>query len=224
MSKIKVILFSLLAVVVLSAAAASSASAGLTHVFFVEKTEVKGASTFEVQGVSQEGWLEWTWAGSLIAVTCQGDYTSIGAGTNLIEKEGKSKAKIGFRNCFVYRFEGKAKVATECKLSPEPLVLESTDELIGAGEDRFTGSKAEEKFAEFEIPKDEKCVLSKLAAIKFTIKGSELCTVPLSGEENVVHELFCTPGGSSMKTGTEPARLFSTEMVKLTSAKPWSGT
>ncbi len=224
MSKIKVALLSLLAVVALSAVAASSASAGLTHVFFVEKAEVKGTSTFEVQGVSQEGWLEGVAGGNSVAITCQGDYTSIAAGTNLIEKEGKSKAKVEFRNCFVYKLEGKAKIATECKISPETIVGEATDELIGVGEDRLTGSKAEETFSEFELPKEEKCVLSKLAAIKFKVKGSELCTIPLSGEENVVHELFCTPGGSSLKTGAEPARLFTTELLKLTSAKPWSGT
>jgi hypothetical protein len=222
MSKIKIGLFSVLATVALSAAMSSSALAA--HEFRVNGTAV-GATAFEVQGSSQEGWFETTTAGNQLVLNCQADYTSVEKESNLLEKEGKSKAKLEFRNCFVYKLEttGKKVALGECHVT-EPVVAEATDKLENVGEDKFTGTKAEETFAEIVLPKSETCSLTKTAAITLKAKGAEVCTVPLAQEEDVVHELFCTPGGSTLKSGTEPARFWSTELLKLVKAEPWSAT
>jgi hypothetical protein len=197
-------------------------SAMAAHEFKVEGTAV-GATPFEIGGNGYAGEFEGTAAGNSVTFICLAGYTSIAAGTNQLEKEGKSKFKTELRNCFIAKVtEGKS-APTECKVS-EPIIAEATGSLVGVSEDKFTGKGAEELFSELVLPKEEKCALTKLASITLKLKGAEDCTIPLSLEENVVHQLLCSPAGSTLETGTEPARLWSAATLKLTDGKPWSST
>ncbi len=169
----------------------------------------------EVQGVSSSGYLESTVGGLALTITCKSANTSPTAGTNQIEKEGKSKTKIEFSNCQAWEIIGGSSISQpECKIT-EPIIAEATGKLEGAGENLFTGSKAEETLAEIAIAKSEKCAFTKVAELKLKIKATELCTLPLLSEESVVHEMICTPGGSKLKASTEIVRMWSTELLRL---------
>lgn len=220
MSKFTTILLAAFTALALSALMAGSALAA--HEFKVEGAAV-GATPFEIGGNGYAGDFEGTAAGSTVTFICLAGYTSIAAGTNQVEKEGKSKFKTELRNCFIAKVSEGKSAPTECKVT-EPIIAEATGSLVGTSEDKFTGSKAEETFSEIVLPKEEKCVLTKLASITLKLKGAEDCTIPLSLEENVVHQLLCSPAGSSLATGTEPARLWSAATLKLADGKPWSST
>ncbi len=213
MSRVKIVLLSLLTVFAVSAAASATASAGTTHIYKIEGTPL--ATTEGIEGDSLTGGLETKIAKTNIVLICQEDIV-----TGKIEKEGKSAAEIKFKNCYLVEKnkEGKKTFLTACSLA-EPVKAEATDELTEHSLDTFTGSGAKEKFAELEI-KGEGCVLNG----KYEVTGSQVCAIPESEFEKAVHVLICTPAGSKLVFAKEPAQLFGEEQVKLTSGKNFSGT
>jgi hypothetical protein len=213
MSRMKFALLSLLAAFAVSVVASASASAA-THNYKVELTELIGSE--EIEGNSQEGKMETTVGGTSITIQCQEDYTPLNK-ENTIETGGKSKAiKLEFRQCIVYQSKNKMEVLT-CVVK-EAVTAEAIDELTGQGEDTFkeNGGKP---FSKVTL-EGAKCALGN--PITLEIKGTELCTTVLSALEEITHELLCTPGGSTLKSGVEPAKLWTEEWVKLKSAKKWS--
>ncbi len=219
MSKVKIALFSGLATVALSAVMSSSALA--LHEFKVEGA-VLGATPVAIEAMSQTGYMETTVGGNIVHLECRDDYT---VATSQIEEKGKSKARIEFSNCQVYEITGGNLVAEPSCVVTEPITAKATDELTGLGEDTFTGEGG--TFAEIKIAKNASCPFATLAALTLKVKGSELCTFWEAGVEEVVHELYCTPGGSTLKAGEsteEPAKLWSTELLKTAGAKKWSAT
>jgi hypothetical protein len=212
MSRMKFALLSLLAAFAVSVVASASASAA-THNYKVELTELIGSE--EIEGNSQEGKMETTVGGTSITIQCQEDYAPSKEST--IETGGKSKvAKLEFRQCIVYQSKNKMEVLT-CVVK-EPVTAEAIDELTGQGEDTFK-EKGAGPFSKVTL-EGAKCALGN--PITLEIKGAELCTTVLSALEEITHELLCTPGGSTLKSGTEPAKLWTEEWVKLKSAKKWS--
>jgi hypothetical protein len=219
MSKVKVVLMSLVAVFAVSAFASVSASAGPTHIFKVEGTELKGTESLEVVDDSFSGKLETIIAKLPIAIQCEEDISS---GT--IKANGESTAKIEFKNCFVAQNEkGKKAVLSTCTVT-EPVIAEAKDELTAHSIDTFKGNKvpATETFTELKIG---------VCAAKgtFNIKGAQVCSIPESEYEKVIHAGICAPAESTLKQekeGTEvgPAQLFGEEQIKLANGKNWSAT
>lgn len=211
MAKIKLILLSLLLATALGTITSASASA---HEYLVEGTPVGAGVKLEVEGTTSLVWIETSILKAPIVQECDE-----GTGTGFIEEKGKSTGKGEAKNCRIFQIvKGKRENLTACAMR-EPVVIETTGELTGIGENTAVGSKAEEGFTEFEI-KGESCVL----AGKYTIKGQELCLSPLAEMEKVLHEVICTAAGSKLKLGKEPVRLYGIKagLGKLKSGKPSS--
>jgi hypothetical protein len=211
MSRIKFVMLSLVATFAMSMGASASAA---THNYKVELTELIGSE--EIEGNSQEGKFETTIAGTAFTIQCQEDYIPINK-ENTIETGGRSKAsKLEFRQCITYQVKNKIEVLT-CTVK-EAVVAEAVDELTGQGEDLFKENGAK-PFSKITL-EGAKCALGN--PITWEIKGTELCTVTGAALEEVTHEFICTPGGSTLKSGAEIAKLWSVGWLKLRSAKKWS--
>jgi hypothetical protein len=212
MSKIKVVLLGLFAVFALGATMAATASAA-THAFKIEGTEIAKGVEETLEDDSFSGKMETTIAGLSISVQCEEDIS-----TGTIGEGGKSKGSIEFKNCFVIETnKGKRVFLTSCTVT-EPVKAKFTDQLIEHSVDEYKGEGGEETFVELEIGV---CAIKG----KYKVKGSQLCAVPESEFEKVIHESICTPSGSKLKqriTEENGAQLFGVEQIKLKSAKNWS--
>jgi hypothetical protein len=215
MSKVKVVLLGLVAVLAISAGTTSTASAA--HVFKIEGTELAGTEAAEATSFS--GKLENAILGLSAAVQCEEDVS----GPSEIKPKGESKGSIEFKNCFTIALEkGKRTFLTSCSIK-EPVVAQFTDQLTEHGVDEYKGSGAEEAFFEIEI-KGESCAIKS----KYKVKGRQDCSTPEAEFEKVIRESICTPAGSKLtqkSEGTEnTAQLFGTDQIKLKSAKNWSAS
>ncbi len=213
MSRVKIVLLSLLAVFAVSAAASATASASATHVYKIEGTELASGSE-AIEGDSLTGGLETKIAKLNTVLICQEDIVK-----GEIKPKGESTAIVEFKNCYLVEKnkEGKKTFLTACSVK-EPVEAKANDELTEHSIDVFKGSGEKEKFAEVEI-KGEGCALNG----KYEVLGSQTCAIPESEFEKAVHSLICTPAGSKLTFGKEAAQLFGEEQVKLKSGKNFSG-
>ncbi len=214
MSRVKIVLLSLLAAFAVSAAASATASAGTTHIYKIEGTSL--ASSEGIEGDSLTGGLETKVAKTPIILVCQEDVFK-----GEISKEGKSSVKIEFKNCYLVEKtkEGKKNFLTACTVH-EAVIAEATDELTEHSIDLFKGIGEKEKFSEIKL-EGESCAIKG----SFEVKGSQACAIPESEFEKVVHVLICTPAGSKLTFGEkEPAQLFGEEQVKLAKSLNFSAT
>jgi hypothetical protein len=219
MSRLKAVLLSVVAVFTVSTFASATASANTSHVFLIEQTELGSGGNPTTEAIEDQGGngkLETRIAGLPVYLECQENLS-----TGEIKKEGKSTFKIEFKNCFLVEKskEGKKVFLTACTVE-EPVISEGTDELIEHSVDKFVGGKgAEELFAEVKI-KGEACA----AKGNFKAKNFQLCSMPESEFEKVLHWCIFTPAGSKLVFGGEPAQLFGEDQFKLKSQKRWSTT
>ncbi len=214
MPKAKAILLSLLAVFAVSVAASTTtAAAAGTHIYKIEGSALTENTKIEDDSLS--GLLEGKLAKLPITIACQEDISS-----GEIKTLGESTFKVEFKNCYVYeRSKAGTKVfLTNCKVK-EPISAEGTDLLTEHSIDQFKGSGETEKFASITV-EGEKCAIASTAEVN----GSQLCAIPESEFEKVVHTLICTPAGSKLVFGGSQAQLFTEEQIKLGSSKNFSAT
>jgi hypothetical protein len=203
MSRIRLILMSLAALLAVSAVASASAWAVSPETrYFVGGSEVKGEETFGVTGTSGTSKLEGEILSTKVVIVCLNDRTS---GTeNLIEKEGKSKGEITFENCSI---EGQGTCVVP------PIKFKVKDKLLSGAEDLFEPASGK-LFVEIRI---EVCALKGT----YPVEGTQICNLPGGETEAVEHLIECTPTGSKLELGKKPAKFTSTEHVRLTSNKKW---
>jgi hypothetical protein len=216
MSRVKVLLVSLLAVFAVSAAVSATASAA--HVYLIEQTELLSSEAVEDQG--QNGKIETKILNIPIFIQCQEELS-----TGVIKPKGESTFRIEFKNCYAVQNEnGKKIFLVNCTIG-EPIIAEGPDQLIEHSVDEFKGELKGEKgvFAEVSLT-GEKCVIKG----KFKVTGSQLCAIPEAEFEKVLHHLICTPAGSKLVFGegakTEPAQFFAEDQIRLKSLKVWAAT
>jgi hypothetical protein len=138
---------------------------------------------------------------------------------------GKSAVTDTFETCKMIK-------PSNCKLSAGDEETIETAPL--KGELVMTGSRIEDKlesktsaFAGISIEgKESSCVISHVGEVKtFSVIGSQLCEVDSSNtaaeKEATTHKIICKPSGSSLEIGG-PAEITSEATVKLTSGKDWS--
>jgi hypothetical protein len=201
MSKVKIVMLSLLAVFALSAAASATASAAGTHQWFINGTLLGSGVKEEVQGNTlpyvQETQFEMTISGLGLHAYCQ---TTVipGGDQNVIEggSVGKAKVRLEFDGCAAFDVTGMgvSERLSGCKAGLEPVLAEAEGELINAGVLDLEG----EPIAKFEIVKANAKESSCAIEGKYEIKGSLVCVIPHYGVPLYVHVLECTPGGSSL--------------------------
>jgi hypothetical protein len=138
---------------------------------------------------------------------------------------GKSAVTDTFETCKMIK-------PSNCKLSAGDEEAIKTSEL--KGELGMTSGRVEDKlesktsaFAGIGIEgKESSCVISHVGEVKtFSVMGSQLCEVDSSNtaaeKEATTHKIICQPSGSSLEIGG-PAEITSEATVKLTSGKDWS--
>ncbi len=215
MSRIKLTMLSLLAVLALSAAASATASAA-THQWIINGTPLATGEKTEIQGNNlpyvQEGQFESTIGGLNIHLYCQTALVPSGA-SNVLEggANGKAKILIEFRGCAIFQVTkaGVSEPLSTCKIESEPILAEAEGELKEAGiltlKPLSTSEEGGTVFSKFNITK-----VTGTCAIegKYKVKGSQACVIPHFGVDAYVGVLECTPGGSSLTLLAEPARLY----------------
>ena len=138
---------------------------------------------------------------------------------------GKSTVTDTFETCKMIK-------PANCKLTSQDEKEIETAPL--KGELVMTGSRIEDKlesktsaFAGISIEgKESSCVIAHVGEEKtFSVIGSQLCEVDSSNtaaeKEATTHKIICKPSGSSLEIGG-PAEITSEATVKLTSGKDWS--
>lgn len=202
MSRLRVVVLSLFAVVAVSAVASASASAA--H-YAVEGVSVTTATA--TTSVIGESTLTSKILGTTIEIKCKKGKSSEAT----IEAAGASKGVLVYEEC---------KVATpaSCGVSATLTTKKVTDALVEAGgvvtADKFTGEGAAEEYIEIEI-------LTCSLKGKYKVKGMQECKVD-NETEAVEHTLTCLAAGSKLKLGPETATYSGTAKVSLASGKKWS--
>jgi len=234
MSRIRLILLSLLAVLAFGAVAAASASAA--HEFWVPECENQGPGHKYATRVKCEkgeiGTGEWERSGALAPIAAGEEVPVEGtSGTSILEVPELNEAKI---ECKEDKFSGTLKAAgqTTAKVefekctvvSPEhctvaePIKVNVTDQLV-----IFHETLADA----FEPPSGEPFVVIKLkgseclAKGEFKVKGKQQCALPEGEIEKVEHEIDCKPIGSELTLGAKEAKFEGKEKVKLTGGGNW---
>lgn len=239
MSKTRVTMQSLLVMSVFSSVLVSSASAA-THIFKIEGTEITKATEFQGQQTQEppiiqigpptplpsgrvpvEG--ETLRINGMIHVwVCTTTTTTVTiTGSNITVTQTVRSCNWKLPNT-----KGQPTPDPNCKFAGEKMTLEAKGELDGRGEILDTGSKAEETLSEFTV-EGEKCEI----AGTYKLKGKEVCTIPETEFEKVIHGFICTPAGSkvtleskSVKIEGPGVALWITEEVEPVSLKNWSST
>jgi hypothetical protein len=211
MSKTRVVLPSLLAVL---AASAISSSPSLAHEYLVEQKSLETSEAVEDQG--QNSKLETKVSSLPLYIQCQEELSS-----GELKPKGVSKFRIEFKNCyFTFNSKGKKEFSTTCGVT-EPVVAEGEDRLIEHSVEEFKGSEG--IFTKIQIV-GMQCALTGF----MNVSGSQICVIPEAEFDKVLHQLSCTPAGSKLAFGngehTEPAQYFAEEQIRLKSLKPWGAT
>jgi hypothetical protein len=219
MFRMKPAILGALAALAISAAASASASAA-THAFWdcqkiggpwknaqcSEKGPPNEWGTREIAETKAEGTgtastLASTIAGLKITVECKKNRFSA-----TLEKEGKSKGEVTFEECKMVGSEFAACEVPNIKFNFK-------DKLVAGPEDEFEPTSGT-TFVEIRI---DSCALKGT----YPAKGTQICKLPNAGQAKIVHELECTPAGSSLTLGKEKAEFTSTEKVHLVSEADW---
>jgi hypothetical protein len=191
MSRMKLVVLSLVAAFALSAVASSTALA--THEYLVNGETIAKGSKVEVQGQIMElGQFETEIAKLSIHITCNDAYGLKGEG-NVLEAEGKSKLKAEFKACTLYQINGGIPEGEpKCKVAA--ITATAKGLLTETGIVKFTGLESE-LFTKFEISEVKGAGTCNFLG-KFEVKGSQLCAIPSYGFEGDIGELVCDGVGS----------------------------
>jgi hypothetical protein len=234
MSRTRLILAGLLALLVVGVVASASTSTPASASGSCKSVGTPGYCVEGAPLVSSSAEVEGTNSGASILKGTIGMVTSEvkcenGKMTGTIEggaagAVGTSTANMTFEEC-------KLVTPTNCKLTSKTIeTVELKDELTGGGtkriEDKFE-PKEGTAFAGVTIEgKESSCVIAHVGEKKqFIVSGSQVCQVDTSNAEAETeatsHKLKCTATGG-LKIGTNPAEITSEVSVKLTSGKKWS--
>ncbi len=236
MSRTRLILLGLLAVVAIGVVASASASeppvkcggkVTTTPNYCVtgyQLENAKGEAVSEkVVGTNGESILRGTVASVTSEVKCgkgksKGTIEDGAGGT-----VGKSKATITFEECKLVK-------PTNCKLTAAQEEEIETTEL--KGELKLNSGRIEDKlesktgaFAGISIEGvNNSCVIAEVGAPKtFNVTGSQLCELDSSNTaaeaETTTHKLNCSPSGGSLKIGGNLAEISDDATVELSGAK-----
>jgi hypothetical protein len=234
MSRTRLILLGLLALVAVGVVATATATATGSCMkvkagpaYCVEGAPLENASA-EVEGTNGASVLKATISTVSSEVKCEkgklaGTIEGGAAGT-----VGKSTATMTFEGC-------KLITPTNCKLTAAAATaIETTElkgELVVSGSAKRIEDKFEPKegaaFAAIGIEgKEPSCLIAEVGRPKnFNVKGSQLCEVDTSNTiaetEAKTHNLICKNSGSTLEVGGT-AEITSEATVKLTSGKKWS--
>jgi hypothetical protein len=202
MSRIKLVVLSMLSVIVVSAVMVSSAAAVGPSCGSVEKPEEPVICTnngvekseFEgLMGTSDEVTTKSILKSKLLGVTAEITCEKV-LGIGIIEDSGKIKVKVTLLGCKLVKPAGCG------KLLSEELKAEATGEVVAGttkGEVKFTGANKEETF--LEIP-TEKCGT-------LPVRGKQTCETEKPDEETEEKTGVCLPSGSELKIGQEKAEM-----------------
>jgi hypothetical protein len=199
MSRVKLVMMSLLAVCVLSAVASSTALAA--HEFLVNGKAVAKGEKVEVQGNVVAAQLEGVVAKLSIHVTCQEGIAP--AAGNVLEEAGQLKIKVELKACTVTTISsGVAENQPKCKL--KEFSAEGSGELTEAGIISVKGSP----FAVIHIEEVSGAGTCSLVG-EFKIEGKQLCAIPDYALTGTLGPVVCDPTGSKeLKLGGEPIKLY----------------
>jgi hypothetical protein len=208
MTRMRLILPSLLATIVVTAIAATPASA---HAFKVAGTEVTKAVEAEETTVTNK--LESTISKTGVLIEC-GDEADTNVVTKFEEKGKLSGGELKFGSCIPFEnSKGKREILSSCTVSGSEFKYKG--ELINGPELEIKGEKTEEEFGSMEIAGTE-CSLKG----SYALKGSADCVLPAIEFEEFDHEFYCV--NSKLKLGGEKAKLFDTELFKPKSDAEWN--
>jgi hypothetical protein len=240
MSKTRLILLGLLAVLAVSLVASASATEPPVKCGGkVEKTPDYCVAGFELENAKGEPIaekFEGTNNGASIfkatvsmvktEIKCEAGKSKGTIEDGALGTVGKSKVTDTFETCKMIK-------PANCKLTAADEKEIETAEL--KGELGLTAGRIEDKlesktsaFATISIEgKETSCVIAEVGVPKnFAVKGSQLCEVDSGNTaaetEAATHKIICKPSGSSLEIGSSPAEITSEATVKLTSGKNWS--
>lgn len=216
MSRTKWSLLSLVIVLVVSVATATSAAALETR-YTVEGKEVKAESPIEGSvGTAQL-------SNSILSQKLIIECTANTMANASIEGEGKSKGEYKFGSCILYELTKGAKESLAKCVVKVPIEFKFTDLVIdgpgGVLEDEFKSSTGEE-FVTIHIENkgEETCALKGT----YETKGTYVASIGDEGEvEKIEHELVITSTGSKLKIGKEASAWVYATKWKLSSGKQW---
>jgi len=221
MTRIRLILLSMIAVLGISAAA-SVASAAAAEPLTRYSVEGIGEITesLAIEGNVGTAQLNGLVLGNKLMIECTENKLISGS----IKPTGKSEGEINFAKCTVFLIKSKKESqAGKCAVV-EPIKFNFTDLLIvgpgGLIEDEFKPTGAENNFVTIEIKKvgEEGCPI----AGKYETKGSYVASLGAEGEVlKTEHELVFTSTGSKVKLGKEPASFTNRTTIKLVDGKSW---
>jgi hypothetical protein len=207
MSRVKLVMLSLLAALALTAVASSTALA--THEFKVNTTVIPSGSKVEVQGqIVELGQLEGEISTIHVHITCN-DAKGNASAKNVLESGGKSQLEAEFTGCTVYEVNnGKPESLPNCKI--KKITAEAEGKTVTEnGVVEFTGNKSggTKEFGTVSIEDATSTACAVEGA--FETKGSQLCDVPSYGFESDIGELICTGTGSKeLKLDGNPAKIY----------------
>ena len=239
MSRFKLVLLSMLAMLALGSVASASASAHrfvnsqcvpYTNALIAWETkakcvaqnpaggdaiknwELEGIAAAKVEGTSGESILEGEVALVKVFIKCNKDTFS-----GELEATGASKGKVEFTECRVVNKKGNQ--IENCKVK-EPIEFKFKDQLVSSPvEDEFKPA-AGAIFVEITMEAEAGGVCAISGTYK--VEGTQTCKLPSAGTLQAEHEIVCEPSGSSLKFAGNPATFTSTEKVKLESGGKWA--
>jgi hypothetical protein len=196
MPRIKFTVVSVLAVAVVCAVVAGSASAAQETRWFVGGAELTTPETVGgAVGVMQ---LNSTLLGTKIMIECTANEV-VPTGENMVEKEGKAKTELAFKQCYVDTIsKGTRELVTSCGI--EPIQYKVIEQLVagpgGLVEDEFKPASGNTLFEIHIVNANGKTCTLKSAD---KVEGAYVASVGAEGERSMTaHELTVTPSGSRM--------------------------
>jgi len=220
MTRIKLILLSMVAVLGISAVA-SVASAAAAEPLTRYSVEGIGEITTALNLTASVGTAQLNGfiLGSKIMIECTNNTLKNGQ----IEPEGKSKGEISFTGCTLFVIKStKESQAVKCEVKVP--TFSYTDLLVrgpgGLIEDEFKPTGAENTFVTVEVLQvsGQNCLLKG----NFKAKGSYVASLGAEGEVlKKLHELLFTSTGSKLTFGNEPASFTNHISVELEDLKSW---
>jgi hypothetical protein len=247
--QIRTLGLSMLAVFTVGVVASASASAS-THAYFVCKeggtesftehlcatkgetgkwswAKVEGAETVKVEGTSGISKLAGEIAGEKVSIECSKDTFTGEIGATGLEKGGNGKGEYKFSECTLHEITKRRQnvnLSSVCTVAN--ISFNVTDKLITGHnnaseyvEDEFDPTGAEGVFVEIKITRAT-CALK--GTYKVAGSPGQVCAFPEATIGKVEHEIVCSSSGSQLKLNGNPAGLFSTETVKLSSGASWA--
>jgi hypothetical protein len=239
MSRTRLILLGLLALVAVGVVASASATeppkkcggkVTAAPAYCVEGFQLENAkgepTSVKVEGADGVSVLKATIAGVTSEVECKDGKSSGMIKGGASGAVGKSKVVNTIEDC-------KMLLPTNCKIPANDEVEIPTAELLGTL--GLTSGRIEDKLAALESGfadmlvegKESSCVIAEVGKPKtFEVIGSQTCELDKANAEaeteSTTHKIICKTSGGSLKIGTNPASMTSEATIKLLSGKKWS--